>query len=400
MRNLIKTKSDITFLNMNGIDTDLGTISLGTKLLSRFSRGILYGSKEGLSKYNKEFLIRLKDSTFKLYKVNLAISLTMSLVRDRIDSEDVKVSFSVFNILNGICKSSMTLLRINKDYIDALYKYKVKDQIIYDAFMNNFEYLEERTRSLGVILVEYLPMVGLSGYNKFLESSGTSFIEDVYETLESFLEKCPKFYSIGFPNSGGENGELYGERREIYESHLKEMFRSNNIQEEDTTAAIKNWSERLNVKKVNTFKTIKALRVDLTNEYKEIVDKSIRDVQERFTEMQQDIQYHIDVKYYIGSAVRRFLFSKLKTMGGTGILLAEVRLSKNSKKGYILKYVEKIENDEPFLGDSLIRATILDSSKLEYVQELVDKYNNSITDEKPESQRRLFYHEFKISGMT
>lgn len=129
MRKLVKTKADVDFLRLNGIGADALATQIGSKLLSRFSKGTLYGIKEGLNKYNKSIMIDLKDVMLKLYKVNLATSVTISLLHSSI--EDAQIYFSASNLLKNINKSSFALLNINQEYVDALHKYKVKDQIIY-----------------------------------------------------------------------------------------------------------------------------------------------------------------------------------------------------------------------------------------------------------------------------
>lgn len=60
MRKLVKTKADVDFLRLNGIGADALATQIGSKLLSRFSKGTLYGIKEGLNKYNKSIMIDLR----------------------------------------------------------------------------------------------------------------------------------------------------------------------------------------------------------------------------------------------------------------------------------------------------------------------------------------------------
>lgn len=393
MRKLVKTKADVDFLRLNGIGADSLATQIEPKLLSRFSKGTLYGIKEGLNKYNKSIMIDLKDVMLKLYKVNLATSVTISLLQGSI--EDAQIYFSASNLLKNINKSSFALLNINQEYVDALHKYKVKDQIIYDSFINNLEFLKEKSSYLGNVLMEYLPLVGLVGYNTFLESRGTTFVEDVYNALETFLEKCPKFEKLDFPNSGGEKGNLYDERLEVYKAHLEEMFSKYGAQRESNSAAVEEWKRRSVSKTVNTFKTIKALRVDMTSEYKSDVQEYINKTCKEFEEINKEFQHYKKENYksfLVPNTTKRLIYDRLLELNGSGLIIVELHLTRKSKNRYSLKYVENIEDDEFFLGLSMKRVMVLDSKFKGYIDEVINEYNQS----NPDPKRALFYYEFNL----
>ena len=395
MRKLVKTKADVDFLRLNGIGADAVATQIGSKLLSRFSKGTLYGIKEGLNKYNKSIMIDLKDVMLKLYKVNLATSVTISLLHSSI--EDAQIYFSASNLLKNINKSSFALLNINQEYVDALHKYKVKDQIIYDSFINNLEFLKEKSSYIGNVLMEYLPLVGLVGYNTFLESKGTTLVEDVYNALETFLEKCPKFEKLDFPNSGGDGGSLYDERLEVYKAHLEEMFSKYGIQRESNSAAVEEWKRRSVSKTVNNFKSVKALRVDMTNEYKSYVQEYINKACKGFEEIDKEFQQYTKENYktYLTSnTAKRVMYDRLLELNGSGFIIVELHLTRKSRNGYALKYVENIEDDEFFLGLSMQRVMVLDSKFKGYIDEVINEYNQN----NPDLKRALFYYEFNLGG--
>lgn len=144
--------------------------------------GVTMPIPEGCNKYNKDFLIKIKELNMQYFGLLRAENVIEKLLKIH-----EKTSFYDLHTIYNLMRAQGGTIKYNKLLRSALKKYKIQKQEIYNSISRDLKSQEERAGRNKILLINLMNDFGLGCLCQYIqESTGRDIVEDILQfTLDN-----------------------------------------------------------------------------------------------------------------------------------------------------------------------------------------------------------------------